>query len=58
MVGGCGKLVEKLKLRYRQKGLKPVMKLYPGARHEILNELDKAQTYADAANFFDTVTSK
>ena len=58
MVGGCGKLVEKLKLRYQQKGLKPVVKLYMGARHEILNELSKAETYEDAADFFDTVTSK
>ena len=57
MVGGCGKLVEKLKLRYRQKGLNPVVKLYTGARHEILNELCKAETYGDAADFFDTVTS-
>lgn len=58
MVGGCGKLVLKLKRHYESLGLKPVMKLYPGARHEILNELDKAQTYADAVSFFDSVTAK
>lgn len=58
MVGNRGKLVLKLKRHYESLGLKPVMKLYPGARHEILNELDKAQTYADAVSFFDSVTAK
>lgn len=46
-VGGKGKLVVKLKEQYENLGLKPIFKLYPGARHEILNETNKDEVYAD-----------
>lgn len=57
-VGGRGKLVKKLRARYEKLGLKPRFKLYDGARHEILNEINKEEVYNDCLNFFDTVISK
>lgn len=47
-VGGAGKLVKKLYDLYKNLGVKDVtMKLYDGARHEILNETNNAEVYAD-----------
>ena len=47
-VGGAGKLVKKLYDMYKNLGVKDVtMKLYDGARHEILNETNNAEVYAD-----------
>ncbi len=47
-VGGNGKLVKKLYEQYVNLGVKDVtMKLYPDARHEILNEINNAEVYAD-----------
>ena len=47
-VGGYGKGVRKAFDGYRAAGIRDVeMKLYPGDRHEILNELDKETVYAD-----------
>lgn len=47
-VGGAGKLVKKLHDMYKNLGVKDVtMKLYDGARHEILNETNNAEVYAD-----------
>lgn len=47
-VGGAGKLVKKLYDMYKSLGVKDVtMKLYDGARHEILNETNNAEVYAD-----------
>ena len=47
-VGGAGKLVKKLYDMYKNPGVKDVtMKLYDGARHEILNETNNAEVYAD-----------
>lgn len=47
-VGGAGKLVKKLSDMYKNLGVKDVtMKLYDGARHEILNETNNAEVYAD-----------
>lgn len=54
-VGGFGKLVVKLDKAYRKKsGIIPRLKLYPGARHEILNELNKGEVYEDFVEFLDT----
>lgn len=54
-VGGNGKLVSKLYEKYIDAGLSCVsMKLYPGARHEILNELNKEEVYGDVVDFADT----
>lgn len=47
-VGGNGKLVKKLYEQYKNLGVKNVsIKLYPDARHEILNEINNKEVYAD-----------
>jgi alpha-beta hydrolase superfamily lysophospholipase len=40
-------LVKKLDEQYKALGLSPSLKLYSGARHEILNETNKTEVYAD-----------
>ena len=57
MVGGRGKLVGKLAARYVKLGLKPLVKLYDGGRHEILNEINKHEVYKDTADFMDSVVN-
>lgn len=52
-VGGCGKLVKKLANRYVKYGLNPKVILYEGARHEVLNELNKREVYDDVLHFLD-----
>jgi alpha-beta hydrolase superfamily lysophospholipase len=39
--------VEAIAAAYRAAGLSPEVKLYPGARHEILNEINRAEVFAD-----------
>lgn len=47
-VGGNGKLVQKLYDQYKALGVKDLtIKLYDGARHEILNETNNEEVYAD-----------
>lgn len=46
-VGNYGKGVTKVYNRFLDLGLKVNMKLYPGMRHEILNEIDKEKVYQD-----------
>lgn len=47
-VGGQGKGVEKVYRLFQAAGCTDVsMKLYPGARHEILNEVNRQEVYAD-----------
>lgn len=47
-VGGKSKLVKKLYEQYKNLGVKDVtIKLYEGGRHEILNETNKDEVYAD-----------
>lgn len=47
-VGGKGKLAQKLYDQYNALGVKDIsIKLYPDARHEILNEINKKEVYAD-----------
>ncbi|MFD0710747.1 alpha/beta hydrolase [Paenibacillus sp. GCM10027626] len=47
-VGGFGKMVEKSYHAYLTAGMQNVsIKLYDGMRHEILNEIDREQVYAD-----------
>lgn len=47
-VGAYGKNVVRLKDRYRQIGINDIeMKLYPGARHEVLNETNRQEVYGD-----------
>jgi alpha-beta hydrolase superfamily lysophospholipase len=50
-VGEYGKSVIKLYERLRRCGLKPLLKIYDGARHEILNETNRAEVYADFLEF-------
>ncbi len=47
-VGGMGKGVEKVYEMYRKAGVRDLkLKLYPGGRHEIINETNKQEVYAD-----------
>lgn len=47
-VGGYGKGVEKSAQAFRKAGMKDVsLRLYPLGRHEILNEINKAEIYED-----------
>lgn len=47
-VGGNGKLVTKLYEQYKNLGVKNLsVKLYENARHEILNETNRAEVYSD-----------
>ena len=50
-VGGSGKGVRAVYSRYRRQGARARIRLYPGGRHEILNELDREQVYADIYNW-------
>ena len=58
-VGGNGKLVKKLEKQYKNLGVKDVtMKLYPDARHEILNEINNQEVYADVLARLDDIVNK
>lgn len=47
-VGECGKGVQKAYNNFLEAGMKDVsIKLYPGGRHEMLNEINKDEVYAD-----------
>lgn len=47
-VGGWGRGVRTVARRFRRAGMTDVtVKLYPGARHEIINELNKCEVYDD-----------
>lgn len=51
-VGDYGKLVKQLFEVYKKNGIRDVqMKLYPGCRHEILNEINKKEVYVDILNW-------
>ncbi len=50
-VGGFGKGVRKAKENLEKVGLKPDMKLYPGMRHEILNEFGKDEVFRDLGDW-------
>lgn len=51
-VGGNGKLVKELYKIYKEIGIRDIqMKLYPGARHELLNEIKKLEVYEDLLNW-------
>ena len=54
-VGDMGKGVQTVFDEYKKNGITNVeMKLYPGDRHEILNELDRAQVFADLLAWLDS----
>lgn len=47
-VGECGKGVQKAYNNFLEAGMKDVsIKLYPGGRHEMLNEINKNEVYTD-----------
>lgn len=53
-LAGGGQLVEVLGRRYRDAGLADVtVKVYAGARHEILNEVNRDEVTADVVAWFD-----
>ena len=53
-----GSTVELLAQRYREAGLDDVeVRLYPGGRHELLNETNRDEVTADILAFIDRVTS-
>lgn len=53
-VGGYGRLVKELYKTYMKAGINNVnMKLYSGARHELLLEADKEEVYKDLLNWLD-----
>ena len=55
-VGGYGEGVKEVYEAYRRRGVTHVsMKLYEGCRHEILNELNREEVYADIVSFLYTV---
>lgn len=54
-VGECGKGPRMVAEAYKKTGIKNVtLKLYPGDRHEILNELDKETVYQDILNWVES----
>lgn len=56
-VGGYGKDVKRLIEFYKQNGYHITSKIYPGLRHEILNEPSKADIMKDILHFLDQVCS-
>lgn len=48
-------LATKLNDFYLGLGLNPIYKVYPGARHEILNETNNAEVYDDFGKFIDSI---
>lgn len=58
-VGGHGKGVRKLIRMYEELGLRNVSsKLYPGGRHEMLNEVNREEVMADLAGWLDEQVEK
>ena len=56
-IGDFGKGVEKARKALEDAGLRPEMKLYPGARHEILNETNRQEVYSDILDWIDRTIS-
>lgn len=58
-VGENGKGVERAYKAFCAAGLKDVfMRLYPGGRHEMLNELNKQEVFRDVVNWLDSKLEK
>ena len=54
-VGAMGKGVNKVARWFREVGMKEVMvKLYPGGRHEMLNEINRGEVFADVAAWLES----
>lgn len=55
-VGANGKGVKKVAERFAEAGIEDVrMKLYPDARHEVLNEINRSEVYGDVLSFINRV---
>ena len=56
-VGGSGRGVKRVYESFREAGVVDVtLRLYPGMRHEILNENDRQQVYLDLCEWLGTKT--
>ncbi|MEV2696011.1 alpha/beta hydrolase [Paenibacillus larvae] len=55
-VGNMGKGIQKLMKTYSRLGLQAESKLYPGARHEILNELNRDEVTIDVIDWLNRHT--
>lgn len=54
-VGAYGKGVQKVAGQFQKAGMQDVtVKLYPGCRHEVLNELEKEKVWADVLAWMET----
>ena len=54
-VGAMGKGVQKVAGWFRESGIKDVtVKLYPGGRHEMLNEINKEEVFADTLSWIES----
>lgn len=51
-VGEKGKQVKKLYRLYLKNNINAKLKLYKGARHELINEINKEEVYKDVVDFF------
>lgn len=56
-IGGFGKGVRAARDGLASAGLRPELKLYPGARHEILNETNREEVYEDILAWIGKVIS-
>lgn len=52
-VGNCGKQIKSLNKLYLKNKIDSKFKIYKDCRHELLNELNKQDVYADVLNFFE-----
>ena len=51
-VGNNGKQVAKLYKTYLKNNINAKIKLYKGARHELINETNKEEVYRDVVDFY------
>ena len=57
-LAGGGQLVELVGQRYRDAGVRDLtVQLYPGARHEILNETNRGEVTTDIINWLTARTT-
>lgn len=54
-VGGYGRGVERAREQLERQGLRPEMVLYPGMRHEVLNEIGCEKVRSDLADWMEKV---
>jgi alpha-beta hydrolase superfamily lysophospholipase len=58
-IGDYGKSVKEVYRQYKKSGIKDIsLKLYPNDRHEILNETDRLEVYADILRWIDERAGK